>query len=69
MSEALNLDLNKNQCDLLLLGLKYIRSSILLEFRVPTAEDTEHREKELRELSLLVDQLNGSKTAKVTAGV
>ncbi|GAB4146058.1 MAG: hypothetical protein Tsb009_18540 [Planctomycetaceae bacterium] len=69
MSESVNIDLDKAQRDLLLQGLRYVRSSVLLGFREPSAEDTQKREKKLRDIEALVDQLNGNMPAEVAAGV
>ena len=69
MSESLNIGLDKSQRDLILRGLRYVRSSILLEFRVPSDEDTNSREEKLRHIESLVDQLSGNQPAKVAAGV
>ncbi len=69
MSEALNTSLDKSQRDLLLDGLKYVRSSVLLEFRESSEDDSARREKRLQEIEDLVHQLNGTRPANVPAGV
>lgn len=68
MSETLNL--TEDQRELLLSGLRYVRSSVLLEFRdVPSNDDDRQREQKLRQIASLVDQLNGAHPAGTTAGV
>lgn len=68
MSETLNL--TEDQRELLLSGLRYVRSSVLLEFREPPSDDDhDQREQKLRQIASLVDQLNGSQRAGATAGV
>lgn len=69
MSEALNTSLDKTQRDLLLDGLSYVRSSILLEFRDPSEDDSAQRENQLQTIENLVLQLKGKQPAKVPAGV
>ena len=69
MSETLNVELTEQQQELLLKGLRYIRSSVLLEIREPSPEVEEDRRVRLQEITSLVDQLNGSHPANATASV
>jgi len=63
MSTALNLELNDRQRELLLRGLRFVRSSRMLEFR-DTAEITEDdRRQELGEIRRLYELLD-TKTRK-----
>ena len=66
MSETQSVDLTKQQQDLLLQGLRYVRRSTLLDICEPTPEVEENR---LQEIAGLVEQLNGSQPANTTAGV
>ncbi len=59
MSESLQVELTPDQRDVVLRGLRYIRSSIALEFREPSSENTENRNQQLQQIASLVDQLSG----------
>lgn len=69
MSDTKHVELTKNQRDVLLQGLRYVRSSIMLEMRDPTPEDTATRSTQLREIARLVEQLNGNAPTPTTADV
>ena len=69
MSETQSVDLTKQQQDLLLQGLRYVRRSTLLDICEPTPEVEENRKNRLQEIAGLVEQLNGSQPANTTAGV
>ncbi|RPI89329.1 MAG: hypothetical protein EHM42_03190 [Planctomycetaceae bacterium] len=60
MSDSLALDLNSKQRDLVLEGLRYIRSARRLAFRDPLAPPAEKRASELREIVELMGQLDPS---------
>jgi hypothetical protein len=60
MSETLTVGLTKPQRDLLLRGLRYIRSSVLLEPREPSDEVVADRRSQLDEISDLVSRLSRS---------
>lgn len=64
MSETLTVGLTKHQRDLLLRGLRYVRSSVLLEPREPSVEVDGDRHTQLSQISQLVTQLSGSESAK-----
>lgn len=68
MAESSTVELTKLQRDLVLQGLRYVRSSRRLEFRDPLAPSDEQREAELREVAILMGQLEGT-PAKVEAKV
>jgi hypothetical protein len=58
MNEAVTLELTQHQRDLVLEGLRYIRSSRRFEFREPSAGRDERRETDLRTISELMGQLD-----------
>ncbi len=58
MSEHVTLELTQHQRDLVLEGLRYIRSSRRYEFREPSAGRDERRETDLRTISELMGQLD-----------
>jgi len=57
MSEHLTLELTQHQCNLVLEGLRYIRSSRRFEFREPSDGRDERRESDLRTIAELMGQL------------
>ena len=69
MSGTQSVDLTKQQQELLLQGLRYLRRSTLLDICEPSPEVEENRKNRLQEIAGLVDQLNGSQPAKTTASV
>ena len=69
MSATLHLDLNERQREILMKGLRYVRSSRMLEFR-ETAEITEdERRDELGEIRQLYDLLDTKKRKAEPAAV
>jgi hypothetical protein len=58
MSEHLTLELTQHQRNLVLEGLRYIRSARRFEFREPSAGRDERRETDLRTISELMGQLD-----------
>jgi hypothetical protein len=58
MNEHVTLDLTPHQRDLVLEGLRYIRSSRRFEFREPSAPRDERRESDLRTIAELMGQLD-----------
>jgi|HubBroStandDraft_6_1064221.scaffolds.fasta_scaffold14985_2 hypothetical protein len=69
MSETLTVGLNKQQRDLLLRGLRFVRSAVMLEVREPSAEVDAERATQVREIGRLVEQLEGSRPAGAPARV
>lgn len=69
MSNSHALELTETQRDVLLRGLRYVRSSIMLDVRDPNPEDESRRSDELQEISQLVDRLNSVVPVDATAGV
>lgn len=60
MNQAVNLDLDVHEREILLRGLKFVRSSIQLAMEDPT-EDTERRRAEqIQEVNELIARLEGS---------
>jgi hypothetical protein len=58
MNETMNVDLSKEQRELLLEGLRYLRSSRRYEFREPSAPPDVRRETDLREIAGLMSRLD-----------
>lgn len=69
MSETLTVGLTKQQRDLLLRGLRFVRSAVVLEIREPSPAVEEERATQVREISRLVEQLEGSHPAGAAARV
>ncbi len=65
MSENVNLELTQHQRDLVLEGLRYIRSSRRFEFREPSQGRDERRETDLRTIAELMGQLEPTGAAPV----
>jgi hypothetical protein len=65
----MNVGLNPNERDLLLRGLRFVRSDIMLEMIDPTATSKQERSERLDAVETLVSQLNGSAPANATASV
>lgn len=63
MSGSLSVGLTKPQKELLLRGLRYVRSSVLLEPREPCEEVDTDRRAQLDQISQLVSQLNEAEGA------
>lgn len=69
MSETITVGLTRQERDLLLRGLRYVRSDVMLEIRDPSPAVEQDRQKQLREIASLVEQLNGAQSANAPAGV
>jgi hypothetical protein len=63
MSEHVTLELTQHQRDLVLEGLRYIRSARRYEFREPSAGRDERRETDLRTIIELMGQLDPATAA------
>jgi hypothetical protein len=63
MSEHVTLELTQHQRDLVLEGLRYIRSARRYEFREPSAGRDERRETDLRTIIDLMGQLDPATAA------
>jgi hypothetical protein len=57
MSDSLTIDLTKQQRDTLLRGLRFVRSSIMLDMHDPDPESDEKLGEGLKEIASLVDVL------------
>jgi hypothetical protein len=60
MNENLTVELNQKQRELVLEGLRYIRSSRRFEFREPSEPRNERRETDLQTIAELMGQLDPS---------
>jgi len=69
MSKTVNLELTQSEREVLLRGLRYVRSSIMLDVREPEPDDEARRSDELHEIANLADRLRGMATSNSTAGV
>jgi hypothetical protein len=58
MSESLHLELNDRQREILLRGLRFVRSSRMLEFRDATETTEDERRDELTQIRALSDLLD-----------
>lgn len=67
MHETNHLDLTPQQRDLLLEGLRYIRSSRRLSFRDPLNPEDAQRDNDLREIAGLMGQLEPAAAAPARA--
>ncbi|MGH7201721.1 MAG: hypothetical protein ACREJB_14020 [Planctomycetaceae bacterium] len=65
MHDTLSVELTEPQRELLLRGLRYVRSGVLLEQRDPTSETRREAERQLQEISDLAAQLTGAEPARV----
>lgn len=50
----------EQQKDMLLRGLRFVRSSVMLGMSNPSAESSEARSKDLKQVDALIAQLNGA---------
>ena len=64
MSETINVELSERQRELLLKGLRYVRSSRMLEFRESPDEAADERKSELSEIRQLVELLDVKATRR-----
>ena len=68
MIDNASVGLTKDQIDLVLRGLRFVRSSISMELLDYSDETASRRSQQLREVDSLVRQLNGQ-AERVAAGV
>ena len=69
MSENVIVDLTKRQRDILLRGLRYVRSSLILDVHDPDPKLNADRENQLQQIQSLVDRLNGVPASRETSKV
>lgn len=67
MTDTQNVGLTKDQIDLVLRGLRFVRSAISMELVEYTEDGSTKRSRQLREVDSLVRQLGG-KGERVAAG-
>lgn len=65
MTDQRKLELTSRQQDLLLQGLRYIRSSVKLRMEDPTPESKQKRAEQLEELMQLSSLIEGSSHAEM----
>lgn len=68
MSECLTVELTNAQRDVLLQGLRFVRSSLILDPRDPDSNLDSERDDRLRSVAALVDQLNGQPSKRTASG-
>ncbi|MFO1021986.1 MAG: hypothetical protein U0903_15030 [Planctomycetales bacterium] len=69
MDAIQTVELNDMQKELVLEGLRYVRSARKLAFRDPLGAPDQQRESELVEVAQLISRLNGTETNSNTARV
>ncbi len=69
MGETLHVGLNESQRELLLRGLRYVRSSVLLEVADPSPEVEAERSNQLLQINTLVGRLNSASPPREAARV
>ncbi len=60
MSEKLTVELSGDQREVLLRGLRFVRSSLMLDVYDPTPELVEKRNSQLREVAALAEHLTNA---------
>jgi len=59
MNESITLELTKDQKEILLKGLRFVRSSIMLDINdLPTAESEDERRSNLRQVTELTEHVS-----------
>jgi len=56
----MQIEVSTHERDVLLRGLRYVRSSIMLEMRDPTKDDTYHRSMDLDKIQMLCQRLEST---------
>ncbi|MBD3672647.1 MAG: hypothetical protein HUJ26_03880 [Planctomycetaceae bacterium] len=65
MSETISVDLDHQERDILLRGLRHVRSSIALAVCDPTPESNRQRDEDLQDVEDLIARLSGSQKKSV----
>ena len=65
MNDAISVDLDQQERDILLRGLRHVRSSVALAVCDPTPESREQKDRDIRDIEDLMDRLNGSEKQSV----
>lgn len=60
MNDVINIDLSEHERDILLKGLNFVRRSVMLETRDPSANDELRRSGLLDEIQILTQRLEAS---------
>lgn len=69
MSENVIVELSDQQREVLLQGLRYVKSSIRLHVCDPTEDSVEQRQSQISEIESLVDHLNAAPAQGAAANV
>jgi|HubBroStandDraft_2_1064218.scaffolds.fasta_scaffold186070_1 hypothetical protein len=69
MSETMSVGLTEDQREILLRGLRFVRSAVALEVYDSTPETDIQRSSKLREIRQLAEYLEGARPAGTTARV
>ena len=62
MNQSIAIEFDKEERDLLLLGLRHVRSSIAMEVQDPTEENVRLRRDRIRDVEQLIARLSGAPT-------
>jgi hypothetical protein len=65
MNDAISVDLDHQERDILLRGLRHVRSSVALSVCDPTPESQEQKHQDIRDIEALMDRLDGSQKQSV----
>lgn len=65
MNDTISVDLDHQERDILLRGLRHVRSSIALAVCDPTPESTRQRDEDLQNVEDLIARLSGSQKKSV----
>jgi len=65
MNDTISVDLDHQERDILLRGLRHVRSSIALAVCDPTPESTRQRDEDLQNVEDLIARLSGSQKQSV----
>jgi len=65
MNDAISVDLDQHERDILLRGLRHVRSSVALAVCDPTPENQEQKDQDIKNIEALMDRLDGSEKQSV----
>ncbi|HUG18113.1 MAG TPA: hypothetical protein VMM56_04010 [Planctomycetaceae bacterium] len=69
MNQSIKLELDAQERNILLLGLRHVRSSHALAVQDPTHEAVQRRSENIRKVEALIARLNGAPAESVAANV
>jgi hypothetical protein len=69
MSDHISFEVTEKQRDILLQGLRFVRSSVMLEFHKPETEFDGERQRKKQEIEALADHLKGVAAPRETSSV